>query len=199
MRIILASHNRGKLREIRDLLAGLDVDWVSLSDIDGPPAVVEDGGTFYENALKKALAVAQYTQCTALADDSGLEVDALGGAPGIHSARYAGDGADDLKNMEKLLQELEGVPPERRQAAFRCVLVLCQPDGRHEAFEGRWEGRISEVMRGRRGFGYDPVFYLEDAGKTVAELLPEEKNRRSHRAQAIRKLKRRLEAMQGGT
>jgi len=124
-------------------------------------------------------------------------VEALRGAPGIHSARYAGPGADDLGNIEKLLRDLEGVPPERRRAAFRCVLVLCHPDGRHQAFEGRWEGRISEVMRGRRGFGYDPVFYLDGEGKTVAELSVEEKNRRSHRAQAIRQLKRHLEAVRG--
>lgn len=195
MRIILASHNKGKLREIQDMLAELDVEWVSLKDIGGLPPISEDGETFYENALKKALVVAEHTQCPALADDSGLEVEALGGAPGIHSARYAGDGADDLKNMEKLLRELEGVPQERRKAAFRCVLVLCHPDGRHEAFEGRWEGRISETMHGRMGFGYDPVFYLEEKGKTVAELPPEEKNRLSHRAQAIGKLKRRLKAM----
>jgi XTP/dITP diphosphohydrolase len=197
MKIVLASRNQGKLREIRDLLDGLEIEFVSLADIDQPPEVVEDGETFYANALKKARTIAEYANCPALADDSGLEVEVLRGAPGVHSARYAGPGADDLSNMEKLLRDLEGVPPERRMAAFRCVLVLCYPDGRHQAFEGRWEGRISEAMRGRRGFGYDPVFYLDEAGKTVAELSPEEKNRRSHRARAIRKLKRHLEAVRG--
>ncbi|HOD29947.1 MAG TPA: XTP/dITP diphosphatase [Syntrophales bacterium] len=197
MKIVLASRNQGKLREIRELLDGLGIEFVSLADIDHPPEVVEDGETFYANALKKAQTIAEYAHCPALADDSGLEVEALRGAPGIHSARYAGPGADDLGNIEKLLRDLEGVPPERRRAAFRCVLVLCHPDGRHQAFEGRWEGRISEVMRGRRGFGYDPVFYLDGEGKTVAELSVEEKNRRSHRAQAIRQLKRHLEAVRG--
>lgn len=197
MKIVLASRNQGKLREIKDLLDGLGIEWVSLADIDDPPEVIEDGDTFYANALKKARIIAEYANCPALADDSGLEVEALQGAPGIHSARYSGPGADDLSNIEKLLRDLEGVPPDRRAAAFHCVLVLYYPDGCHQVFEGRWEGRISEVMRGRRGFGYDPVFYLGEAGKTVAELLPEEKNRRSHRAQAIRKLKRHLEAVCG--
>ncbi|HOG08233.1 MAG TPA: XTP/dITP diphosphatase [Syntrophales bacterium] len=197
MKIVLASRNRGKLREIRDLLDGLGIEFVSLADFDHPPEVIEDGETFYDNALKKARTIAEYANCTALADDSGLEVEALRWAPGVHSARYAGAGADDLSNMEKLLRDLEGVPPEKRTASFRCVVVLCHPDGCHQAFEGRWDGRISEAMRGRRGFGYDPVFYLDEAGKTVAEMSPEDKNRRSHRAQAIRKLKRHLEDVRG--
>ena len=123
-----------------------------------------------------------------LADDSGLEVAALDGAPGIHSARYAGDSADDEKNILKLLGDLEDVPPEEREAAFRCVLVLCRPDGRYHAFDGRWEGRIAEIPAGKGGFGYDPVFYLPEQGVTAAELPAGIKNRISHRAKAAGKL-----------
>ena len=123
-----------------------------------------------------------------LADDSGLEVAALDGAPGIHSARYAGDNTDDEKNIRKLLRELEGVPPEERDAAFRCILVLCRPDGRYHAFDGSWEGRIAEIPAGKGGFGYDPVFYLPEQGVTAAELPDGIKNRISHRAKAAGEL-----------
>ncbi|MBU1966398.1 MAG: XTP/dITP diphosphatase [Proteobacteria bacterium] len=190
--IVLASRNRGKIREIQAMLADLGIRLFSLNDYPEIPEIVEDGKSFLENALKKGRTVAEATGEIVLADDSGLEVDALGGAPGIHSARYAGADADDLRNNRKLLHDLKGVPAANRGAAFRCVLVLYPPDGRYEAFEGRWEGRIAEAPVGKGGFGYDPVFFLPGEGMTVAQLSPEAKNRVSHRAQAFAKLKERL-------
>ncbi len=188
-KIVLASRNWGKIKEIQAMLADPGISLLSLNDYPDIPETVEDGKNFLENALKKARAVAESTGETALADDSGLEVDALGGAPGIYSARYAGNDADDMQNIRKLLYDLKGIHTENRGAAFRCVLVLYSVDGRYEAFEGRWEGLIAEKPVGRGGFGYDPVFFLPKEGMTVAELSPEVKNRISHRAQAIAKLK----------
>ncbi|HOI75767.1 MAG TPA: XTP/dITP diphosphatase [Syntrophales bacterium] len=191
--VVFASRNRGKIREIRALLEDLPIVLRSLDDFPDAPEVEEDGDTFLENALKKALAIARYTGCAAMADDSGLTVDALGGAPGVHSARYAGEGADDGRNIEKLLREMQDIPEKERGAAFRCVLVLCEPDGSCESFEGAWEGRIAEKPDGDGGFGYDPVFYLPGLGKTVARLSLEEKNRLSHRARAMERLREALE------
>ncbi len=175
------------------MLVDLGINVVSLNDFPEIPEIVEDGKSFLENALKKGRAVAEATGETVLADDSGLEVDALGGAPGIHSARYAGDDASDLQNNRKLLEELKGIPTAKRAAAFRCVMVLYSPDGRFEAFEGLWEGRIAETPAGKGGFGYDPLFFLPGEGMTVAQLSPEVKNSVSHRAQAFAKLKERLQ------
>ena len=175
------------------MLVDLGINVVSLNDFPEIPEIVEDGKSFLENALKKGRAVAEATGEPVLADDSGLEVDALGGAPGIHSARYAGDDADDLQNNRKLLEELKGIPTAKRAAAFRCVMVLYSPDGRFEAFEGLWEGRIAETPAGKGGFGYDPLFFLPGEGMTVAQLSPEVKNSVSHRAQAFAKLKERLQ------
>ena len=175
------------------MLADLGISLFSLNDYPEIPEIVEDGKSFLENALKKGRTVAEATGEIVLADDSGLEVGALGGAPGIHSARYAGNDADDLQNNRKLLNDLKGVPAANRGAAFRCVLVLYSPDGRYEAFEGRWEGRIAETPVGKGGFGYDPLFFLPGEGMTVAQLSPEVKNRVSHRAQAFAKLKERLQ------
>lgn len=174
------------------MLEGMDVQIRSLLDYPDLPEIVEDGCSFLENALKKAGAVSAWTGETVLADDSGLEVAALHGAPGIHSARYAGMDADDRRNIQKLLDEMKGIPSERRGAAFRCVLVLYRPDGSYDFFDGRWEGLISEEMAGEGGFGYDPVFFLPDQRKTAAELPSEVKNRISHRAQALERLKERL-------
>jgi XTP/dITP diphosphohydrolase len=174
------------------LLAGIDLELRSLADYPDLPEIVEDGGSFFENALKKAQAVSLATGETVLADDSGLEVAVLDGAPGIYSARYAGEDANDERNIRKLLQEMEGIPREKRGAAFRCVLVLHHPDGRYETFEGRWQGIIAEQPAGHAGFGYDPVFFLPGEGATAAELSPEAKNRISHRAQAFFKLQQRL-------
>jgi XTP/dITP diphosphohydrolase len=191
---VLASRNQGKIREIQAMLVDLGISLFSLKDYPEIPEIVEDGKSFLENALKKGRTVAEATGEIVLADDSGLEVDALRGAPGIYSARYAGNDADDLQNNRKLLHDLKGVPAANRGAAFRCVLVLYLPDGRYEAFEGRWEGRIAEAPVGKGGFGYDPLFFLPGEGMTVAQLSPEVKNRVSHRAQAFAKLKERLQS-----
>lgn len=161
----------------------------SLENYRDIPEISEDGHSFLENALKKARTIAELTGETVLADDSGLEVEALHGAPGIHSARFAGEEGDDVKNILKLLNDLQAVPPARRKAVFRCVLVLCRPDGRYQAFDSSWKGTIAETPMGKGGFGYDPVFYLPEYGVTVAELPAEIKNRISHRAKAAAKLK----------
>ena len=171
------------------MLEEIGVDCKSLNDYENLPEVIEDGQSFFENALKKAKAVSEWTGEAVLADDSGLEVKALGGAPGIFSARYAGNSAEDDDNIKKLLENLKGVPEDKRDGAFRCVLVLYYPDGHYKHFEGSWEGRIAEVPAGTGGFGYDPVFYLPESGVTVAELPREKKNAMSHRAKAFRQLK----------
>jgi XTP/dITP diphosphohydrolase len=186
---VFASRNRGKIKEIRVLLADCGRECRSLEDYPDLTEIVEDGRSFLENALKKARTIAALTGEIALADDSGLEVAALDGAPGIYSARYAGEGADDAKNIRRLIDSLKGIPPSERGARFRCVLVLCRPDGSYISFDGQWEGRIAEQPAGQGGFGYDPVFFIPDRGVTVAELPAEVKNRISHRAQAFAKLK----------
>ncbi len=188
-KIIFASRNKGKIKELQALLMDSGVTLYSLEDYPDLADIKEDGNSFLKNALKKARTIAELTGEVALADDSGLEVEALNGAPGIYSARYAGEEGDDEKNILKLLNELQGIPPAGRAAVFRCVLVLCRPDGRYEAFDGSWEGRIAEAPVGQGGFGYDPVFYLPERGVTVAELPGEIKNKISHRAKAAAKLK----------
>ena len=188
MDLVLASGNRGKAREIGALLAPLG--WTLLSQADlGVAEVEETGATFVENALLKARHAAGATGRAALADDSGLEVDALGGAPGVHSARYAG-GAGDAANVAKLLEALRGVPAARRTARFRCVLALVRSadDPAPLIAEGAWEGAIAEAPRGANGFGYDPVFLVPELGCTAAELEPAVKNARSHRGQALARL-----------
>jgi XTP/dITP diphosphohydrolase len=166
-RIVLASRNQGKIKEIQVMVADLGIGLLSLNDYPGIPEIVEDGKSFLENAVKKARAVAESTGEIVLADDSGLEVNALGGAPGIHSARYAGKDANDQQNIRKLLDDLKGVSSENRGAAFRCILVLYPADGRYQTFEGRWEGMIAEKPVGQGGFGYDPVFFLPGEGMTA--------------------------------
>jgi len=175
------------------MLAGLNVILLSLNDFPNIPEIEEDGGSYLENALKKARAVSEFTSEMALADDSGLEVDALGGAPGIHSSRYAGDDATDEDNMRKLLKELEGLPPDKRGAIFHCELVFYLLGGTYKTFSGRWNGRIHDVPLGDGGFGYDPVFFLPDRGVTVGQLPADVKNRISHRAQAFAGFRERLE------
>ena len=165
------------------------VSLLSLEDYPDLPEIPEEGNSFLENALKKGQTIAELTGETVLADDSGLEVAALHGAPGIYSARYAGEESSDTSNILKLLNDLRGVPPAGRKALFRCVLILCRPAGRYQTFDGCWEGRITEAPAGQNGFGYDPVFYLPELGVTVAELPAEIKNRISHRAKAVAKLK----------
>ncbi len=192
-RIVLASSNAGKVREIRQVLADLEVEIVG-QDAFGVGEVAETGLSFVENALIKARAAAQASGLPALADDSGLEVDALGGAPGIRSARYAGESADDAANNVKLLRALEGLPPERRGARFRCLLVLMRhaEDATPWIFQGTWEGSVLERARGANGFGYDPLFLVSGLECSAAELAPADKNRLSHRGQALQALRARL-------
>jgi XTP/dITP diphosphohydrolase len=184
-RLVVASSNAGKLRELRALAAALAAEIVPQSEL-GVAAVAETEPSFLGNALLKARHAARATGAAALADDSGLEVDALGGAPGVHSARYAGAGASDADNNARLLAALAGVPPPRR-ARYRAVLVLVTgpDDPAPLVAEGCWEGRIAAAPRGAGGFGYDPLFLPGDDEQSVAELAPAEKNLRSHRAQAL--------------
>ena len=191
MRVIVATGNQGKLGEYQRLLADVpDLVLESMATLGEPVEIVEDGETFVANALKKARAVAAVSGMVALADDSGLEVDALGGRPGVHSARYAGEGASDAENNEKLLDALTEVPEGRRTARFRCTIALVDAMGTEIAVvDGTCEGRIVTAPRGQHGFGYDPLFVAEGRHKTMAELSPDEKNQISHRAQAASKLK----------
>jgi len=186
--LVIASRNKGKIREIRQIYADLPVTIVEVPDL---PEVVEDGASFAENARKKAVEVARHAGKWALADDSGLEVDALGGAPGIHSARWSG--GDDEANNDKLLEELRDVPPPARTARYRAVVVVAAPDGRVVAeAAGACEGLIGFERRGTGGFGYDPLFVVPEHGRTMAELSPEVKNALSHRGMALRRLRQPL-------
>ena len=188
-RIVMATDNKGKLAEIRQILEGSELDIVPQSDYDFEPAE-ETGDTFLENALLKARRAAVETGLIAIADDSGLVVDMLGGGPGVYSARYAGDDATDEQNVDKLLQSLQGKDDEERMAAFHCVVVVVFPEERCEPIvaEGKWTGRIAQSRRGEGGFGYDPVFFDPEFGKCAAEMTADEKNARSHRGQAFRRL-----------
>jgi XTP/dITP diphosphohydrolase len=195
VKIVVATRNKGKLREILSLVAGaplragLKLELCTIDDVAPAAELREDGVTFEENALAKARQAARATGLPTIADDSGLEVDALDGAPGVYSARYAGPGADDASNNAKLLEALRGVPPARRGARFRCVAVFVDPErGIEIVRDGACAGEILEAPRGRDGFGYDPLFFVSPVGRTMAELPLEEKNRLSHRAAAFRAL-----------
>ena len=187
--IVLATGNLGKVREINELLADHEIEVIPQSAFDVPEAE-ETGLTFVENALIKARNAALHSGLPAIADDSGLEVDALQGAPGIYSSRYAGAGASDSDNLEKLLAELAGLTAEQRKARFQCVMVYMRHhlDPTPLICQGTWEGHILFAARGSNGFGYDPVFYVPSHDCSSAELPPEIKNRLSHRGQALRKL-----------
>jgi XTP/dITP diphosphohydrolase len=185
--VVLATGNQGKAKEFSEMLKGVVDRIISLKELDNPPEVIEDGTTFRDNALKKAREIAKFSGQLTLADDSGLVVDSLGGEPGVYSARYSGENATDKSNIEKLLVELDDNP--NRNARFVCVLALVDPDGEEIVVEGFCEGEILCEPRGEGGFGYDPVFYLPDRGLTMAEVDPETKNRISHRANALLKLK----------
>ena len=188
-RLVVATANPGKLREFRALLADLPFELRSLAEL-GLPSPEETGATFLANAMLKARHAAAAGRCAAVADDSGIEVDALGGAPGIYSARYAGPGVGDAENNAKLINALRGVPPELRGARYRCALVfVAAADAPPRVAEAAWEGFILDTPRGGGGFGYDPYFWLPDLNKTAAELAPEEKNRLSHRGRAMRALR----------
>jgi XTP/dITP diphosphohydrolase len=183
MKLLIASQNPKKLKEIREILDLPGLELVSALDLPGAPDIVEDGLTFEENAAKKALTMARASGLWALADDSGLEVDALNGAPGVHSARYAGEPMKYSANNRKLLTTLRG--ETNRRARFRCVLALASPQGEVRTVEGTCEGAIADGPRGRKGFGYDPLFVPEGHTVTFAEMDPAEKNRISHRGRAL--------------
>lgn len=195
-RIVLASGNAGKLAEIARILEDLDIDVVPQSAF-GVTDADETGTTFVENALIKAQHAMEATGLPAIADDSGLCVDALDGRPGVYSARYAGPGASDDSNNDLLLTELGGVPDEQRGAAFHCVACFVAPGTERPVIaEGEWRGRILHARRGAGGFGYDPLFYVPALDKSAAELSPQQKNARSHRGQAIAELGRKLHAVE---
>jgi XTP/dITP diphosphohydrolase len=195
-RVVVATGNQHKLREIQAILAGLDVALVSMRAFDLAEPV-EDGETFEANALIKARACAEATGLPALADDSGLEVDALDGAPGVHSARYAGVPGDDTANNRKLLAALADVPAERRTGRFVCAAAMVAPDGREQVVRGTMEGHVVDEPRGGNGFGYDPLFVSDAAGdgRTNGELTAEEKDAISHRGAAFRALRPHVERL----
>jgi XTP/dITP diphosphohydrolase len=199
MTLVLATKNRGKLAELRALLAGLPLDVRSIDEVvPSFPAIVEDGATFEENALLKARSVAEATSLVTLADDSGLEVDALGGRPGVRSARFAGEGATDAENNAALLKALEEVHGEARRARFRCTVAIVDPFGAaddHVIAEGRCDGSIAREPRGTGGFGYDPLFVVEGLDQSLAELGDAEKNRVSHRGRATAGARAHLERL----
>jgi len=186
-KILIATGNQGKVNEIRDLVKDLPVEFISLADLDDFPEVVEDGLTFEENALKKARVTARTTGMVALADDSGLCVDALDGRPGVLSARYAGENSSDEAKYSSILDEMSDVPEDQRSARFVCVIALVYPNGEEKLFRGACDGVITREPFGSAGFGYDPIFHFEPAGRTFGEMSRESKNKVSHRGRALAK------------
>jgi XTP/dITP diphosphohydrolase len=194
--LVLATRNQGKVRELKSYLAGLPVNVHTLGELSLPP-VEETGPTFEENARIKALHYSRLTDMLVLADDSGLEVDALSGQPGIHSARFGGPGATDPQRVRELLRRLEGTDWEDRNARFVCVMVMAQKGAVVQTFRGQVDGIIGFEPRGTSGFGYDPIFYYPQAAKTFAEMAPEQKQRVSHRGIALAQCARYLEGLEG--
>ncbi len=188
-KLLVASGNAKKLKELKELLKDLPVELLSLHDFPKIVEVEEDGNSFRENAKKKALGFARQTGCLTLADDSGLGVDYLKGEPGIYSARFAGPQKDDIKNCEKVLHLLKGVPPQDRSAAFKCALALVTPNSVISIIEESVSGFITDRMTGKGGFGYDPLFFYPEFGKTFAEVPSDLKHSVSHRGKALRKMK----------
>ena len=185
-KLLVATHNKGKLQNFADMLADLNIEWLSLDDVGVTQDVEETGTTFRANGLLKARAYAAETGLLTLADDSGLEVDALDGAPGVYTARYGGEGLTAVQRYQKLLDAIQQVPTPKRTARFRCVIVLANPAGEILGeSEGVCEGQIALKPAGEGGFGYDPVFYVPHLGKTMAQLLPAEKHKISHRGRAV--------------
>jgi len=196
--VVIATRNRHKLAELSELMPGLEIDFKTLDDFPGAPEVIEDGATLEENAAKKARSAAFFCGLWALADDTGLHVDALGGAPGVYSARYAGPGCSYAENNIKLLAELGDLPAEKRTARFCCVMSLCSPGGSLITVEGRLEGSIAFSASGENGFGYDPLFIVAGSGKTLAELTSAGKNSIIHRSDAVKKMRPYLARLSGG-
>jgi len=192
MKFLVGTTNPGKFREFERMLDGLELELLSLRDLPGAPEVEEDADTYAGNASKKAVTLARWSGLPTLSDDSGLEVDALGGAPGLRSARYAGPGRDDAANRRKLLGALLGVPDGKRTARFRAVIVVAQPGGETIEAAGVCEGRITTAERGTGGFGYDSLFLCEPEGSTMAELSDQRKDEISHRGRAATALRSRL-------
>lgn len=192
MRIIFATGNEGKMREIRMILADLGMEILSMKEAGISADIVEDGATFEENAVIKAKGIAALCSDIVLADDSGLEIDALNKEPGVYSARYMGEDTSYRIKNANLIERLEGVPDEQRTARFVCAIAAVLPDGRVLQTKAAMEGRIGYEERGENGFGYDPIFMLPEYGKTTAELSPEEKNKLSHRGKALRLMKEKL-------
>lgn len=188
--VIIATQNKGKAKDFEALFGPLGYEVLTLRDVAKDMDVEETGVTFEENAILKAEAVAEALQTTVIADDSGLEIDALDGEPGVYSARYAGEAKSDEANIEKVLARLEGVPEEQRTARFRCVLAIASPNKKTRTYSGSCDGLILSERRGDHGFGYDPIFFVPNEGKAMAELVPEEKAAISHRGNAIRELKK---------
>lgn len=191
---IIATHNPGKVKEFKEILEPKGYDVKSLAEIGFTEEIEETGHTFEENAILKAEAVARAVNKMVIADDSGLSIDNLGGKPGVYSARYAGEQKDDQANIDKVLSELKGIEKEQRTARFRCALAVSIPGEETKTVEGHVEGYIAEEPRGEYGFGYDPIFIVKDKDKTMAELTSDEKNKISHRADALKKLSKLLEA-----
>ena len=192
--LVIATNNKHKMGEISSILKGVPVRIIPLSDLKGIPEVVEDGETLEENAIKKARTIAKKTKHWALADDSGLEVPYLNNEPGVYSARWAGPHCSYVDNNIKLLKHLEGVPKAQRSARFRTVIALSDPVGRTVTVEGKIEGLIADKLRGKNGFGYDPLFFIKTLNKTLAELSEGRKNKISHRAMALKKAKKLIKA-----
>lgn len=192
-KLLVATHNQGKLQNFADMLQDLAIEWLSLDDVGVTQDVEETGRTFRENSVLKARAYAAETGLLTLADDSGLEVDALGGAPGVYTARYGGEGLTAVQRYQKLLNDMKTVPEPQRTARFRCVIVLAAPDGTILGeSEGVCEGQIAQVPAGDNGFGYDPVFYLPQFNKTMAQLPAAQKHQISHRGRAVQAILPRL-------
>lgn len=191
---IIATHNPGKVKEFKEILEPRGYEVKSLAEIGFTEEIEETGHTFEENAILKAEAVAKAVNKMVIADDSGLSVDNLGGRPGVYSARYAGEQKDDQANINKVLSELKGIEKEQRTARFRCALAVSIPGEETKTVEGHVEGYIAEEQKGEYGFGYDPIFIVKDKDKTMAELTSDEKNKISHRADALKKLSKLLEA-----
>ncbi|RFU71712.1 XTP/dITP diphosphatase [Peribacillus saganii] len=191
--VLIATKNKGKAKEFESLFLPKGYKVQTLLDIEDSIDVEETGSTFEENAILKAETIARQTGTIVIGDDSGLIVDALDGKPGVYSARYAGEEKNDAANTEKVLQELDGVPESKRTARFYCALALASPNQQTVTVAGTVEGRITEKPAGKNGFGYDPVFFIDEKGKTMAELVKEEKNAISHRAVALKKLEGLLE------